>query len=119
MRKLVATMTMFGCIWVLPCNAQQPDPKNEKDRAAVRAAIQRAAERRAKEEPCPFTSPRLSSADPAEVAWAAARLTAEDCQKPEVAAAQGITAWRLSISHTDTHAVASAIAIGTSPEETL
>ena len=87
MRRFVATMTMFGCIWVVPCNAQQPDPKNEKDRAAVRAAIQRAAERRAKEEPCPFTSPRLSSADPAEVAWAAARLTAEDCQKPEVAAA--------------------------------
>ena len=84
MRRFVATMTLFGCIWVVPCNAQQPDPKNEKDRAAARAAMLRAAERRATEEPCPFTSPRLSSTDPAEVAWAAARLTAEDCQKPEV-----------------------------------
>src|SRR5262245_54161358 len=87
MRRFVATMTLFGCIWAMPCSAQQPDPKNEKDRAAVRAAIQRAAERRAKEALCPFESPRLSSTDPAEVAWAAARLTADDCRKPEVAAA--------------------------------
>jgi hypothetical protein len=86
MRRLVA-MTLFGCIWVVPCNAQQPDPKDEKDRAAARAAALRAAERRAKEELCPFESPRLSSTDPAEVAWAAARLTAEDCRKPEVIAA--------------------------------
>ncbi|HZN40488.1 MAG TPA: hypothetical protein VFD82_16910 [Planctomycetota bacterium] len=87
MRRLVATLTLFGCIWAMPCNAQQTDPKNEKDRAAARAAVQRAAERRAKEEACPFEAPRLSSTDPAEVAWAAARLTAEDSRKPEVAAA--------------------------------
>ena len=87
MRRLVATITMLGCIWAVPCNAQQPDPRNEADRAAVRAARQRAAERRAKEELCPFESPRLSSTDPAEVAWAAAQLSAEDCRKPEVATA--------------------------------
>lgn len=86
MRRLVATMAVFGCIWAAPC-AQHPDPRNEADAARVRAALQRAAERRAKEEPCPFESPRLSSTDPAEVAWAAARLTAEDCRRPEVAAA--------------------------------
>lgn len=87
MRKLVATMTLCGCIWAVPCNAQQPEPKVERDKAAARAVMLRAAERRAKEELCPFESPRLSSTDPAEVAWAAARLAAEDCRKPEVAAA--------------------------------
>ena len=87
MRKLLASMTMFGCIWAMHCSAQQPAPGNEADRAAVLKAMQRAAERRAKEELCPFASPRLSSTDPAEVAWAAARLKVEDCRQPEVATA--------------------------------
>lgn len=37
-------------------------------------------------EPCPFAAPRLAANAPREVAWAAARLTREQCSTPEVIA---------------------------------
>ncbi|HEX6810601.1 MAG TPA: hypothetical protein VF384_03155 [Planctomycetota bacterium] len=77
----------------------------EKDKAALLAQVRalRDKQRRPEEPQCPFASPRLSSLAPAEVAWAAARLTYEDCQNPQVAADLIAALHRLSASEADEH----------------
>lgn len=77
------TAALFCCLWTLPCPAQDPALGTIEKLLTPRV---RRDQRNRNAVACPFETPRLLSNDPKEVAWAATRLSAEDCRDPRVIA---------------------------------